>query len=102
MSRDTVGRCLGTSLHFGRVAAPADRAVAVDLVLPDAVVGGDDRSGGDGFGAGGEGLGRGAAVEGPVGSDGVVVVGEGVELALQGGDAGRGGLCGEPFLLGLV
>lgn len=39
------------------VVAQSDRAPSVDLVGPDPVVGGDDRSGRNGFGAGGVGLG---------------------------------------------
>ena len=84
------------------VVAQADRAPAVDLVVPDPVVGGDDRAGGDGFRSGGVGLGGGAPVQGAVGSLAVVVGGELVELALQDGGAGGAGPGGEPLLLGLV
>jgi len=58
---------------------------------------------GYGAGVGVEGGGGGAAADGAVGAVLVVVVGEGVELGLQGGEGGRGGgLAGEPVLQGLV
>jgi hypothetical protein len=47
-------------------------------------------------------LGRGAATEGAVRPDGVVVAGEPVQLALQPGHRCGGCLGGQPFLLGLV
>lgn len=74
------------------VVSQGDRATSVDLVVPDPVVGGNDRSGRDGLGPGGVGLGRGAAVQGPVRPDGVVVGLEAVQLVLQPGDGGGRGV----------
>ena len=79
------------------VVAEADGSPAVDLVVPDSVVGGDDRSGRDGFGSGCVGLGGGAAVQRPVGSDLVVVGLEAVELVLQHGQGGGRWLRRQPF-----
>jgi hypothetical protein len=84
------------------VVAQGDGAAGVDGVVADPVVGGDFDPGGDRFGSGGIGLGRGAPVQCAVGSDGVVVAGEPVELALQSAQGGRRRLGGQPFLLGLV
>jgi hypothetical protein len=84
------------------VVSEGDRALVVDPVVPDSVVGADDRAGGDGFRSGGVGLGRRSAAEGAVRPDGVVVALEAVQLALQLGDGGGGGLGGEPLLQGLV
>jgi hypothetical protein len=86
------------------VVAEGDLAGGVDTVAADSVLGGD----GDGwlarfgFGAGGEGLGGGASAQGPVGSDGVVVGPEPVELGLELGEGGGWRLFGQPFLEGLV
>jgi hypothetical protein len=84
------------------VVADGDDPVRVDLVVPDAVVGGRGQPGGGCFGPGGEGGGGGAPAESPVGPLVVVVAGEGVELGLELGDGGGGGLAGEPFFEGLV
>jgi hypothetical protein len=82
--------------------AQGDRAVVVDPVGPDSVVGADDGTGRYGLGSGGVGVGGGAAVQGTVRPDGVVVGAEAVQLALQLGDRGGGGLGGEPLLQGLM
>src|SRR4029453_16042497 len=74
----------------------------VDAVAADAVVPGQAGSGGVGLGPGRVGLRGGGTVERAVGSDGVVVAAEPVELALERGEGGSGGLRGQPFLLGLV
>ncbi|HEY2044155.1 MAG TPA: hypothetical protein VGH11_15880 [Jatrophihabitans sp.] len=85
------------------VVAQGEFAVGVDLVVADAVVAIDERDAGGGrFGPGGVCLGWGASVQSSVWSDGVVVVAERVELALQFGDGGCLGLGGQPFLDGLV
>ena len=55
------------------VVAQGDRAVVVDGVGADSVVDSDDRSGGHGFRAGRVGVGGGAAAEGAVRPDRVVV-----------------------------
>jgi hypothetical protein len=83
--------------------ADGEFAVAVDGVVSEAVA--VDRVGwwvGVGFGSRGVGLEGRASVEGPVRPDGVVVVDEAVELALQGLDAAGGSLFGEEPLEGLV
>ena len=84
-------------------AAEADFAVAVDVVGADPVV----RPvgvvvGWGGFRGGGVGVGGGVAGEGPVGPEMVVEVAEPVELGLEVGEGGGGGLCGEPAFQGLV
>ena len=84
------------------VVADGDGAAAVDLVGADSVVRSDDRSARDRFGTGGVALGWGSSVQGPVGSAGVVVPAEPVQLALQLGQGGCGWLGREPLLLGLV
>jgi hypothetical protein len=84
------------------VVAHSDRAPAVDLVVPDPVVGGDDRAGRNGFRSGLIGLGGGAPAQGSVRPDGVVVGLEPVQLVLQPDQSGGSGLGPEPFLLGLV
>jgi hypothetical protein len=68
-----------------------------DAVAADPVVGGHDDAGpaGGGLGARREDLGGGAPVEGPVGTDGVVVVAEAVELGLQPGDGGGSALASQ-------
>jgi hypothetical protein len=66
------------------VVAQGQLAVGIHPVVADAVVPADQRgAAGGGFGAGLVGLLRGLAVHGPVRGRGVVVVAEGVELALQ-------------------
>ena len=55
-----------------------------------------------GFGTGSERLGGGASPDGSVGTGGVVVVGEVVELCLQVVGGAGGGLFLEPLLEGLV
>ena len=86
------------------VVAQGDDAAGVDAVVADAVVA--VRRAGCRWGrlsVGRRRPGWGAAAEGAVGADGVVVAAEGVELGLQlaqGG--GRGGWLGEPLLEGLV
>jgi len=70
--------------------ADGEFAVAVDGVVSEAVA--VDRVGWRvwvGLGARGEGLEGCVSVEGPVGPDGVVVVDEAVELALEGGCCGQ-------------
>src|SRR5215213_8561808 len=84
------------------VVAQRDAAAGVDPILPDTVVEGNDRAGRDGFGSGRVGLGGGAPTEGAVRSDGVVVAGEPVQLALQPNESGGPGLRGQPLLLSLV
>jgi hypothetical protein len=72
------------------VVPQGDYPTGVDLVAADAVVAVDDRAGEWlGFRSGGECLGRGAAVQGPVRAGGVVVAAEGVQLGLQRRDAGE-------------
>ena len=66
-----------------------DDAGGVDAVVAQAVVRCDVVAGGGGFGPVGEGLDRGAAVQRSVGSGGVVVGAEIVDLALQFGVGGR-------------
>lgn len=84
--------------------AEADLAPVVDVVVAQPVVPGrlvlvDWWMG---FRAGGVGLGRGGAVEGPVGSLFVVDRAESVELGLEFVQGGRCWLAGEPAFLGLV
>jgi len=81
-----------------------DLASLVDAVAPDPVVGGDHQAEAArvGFGAGGPRGGGGAPAEGPMGTDGVVVGAEAVELGLEGGDGRGPRLFGEPLLEGLV
>lgn len=63
--------------------AQREYAAGVDGVVSDAVVAVVERgAGGDGLGAGIVGLLRCAAAQGSVGSDGVVVSPEGIELGL--------------------
>ncbi len=80
-----------------------DRAVGVEPVGADAVVGVAGAVTGGGFGPGGVGGSWGLAVrQGPVGAAGVVVAGEGVDQGLELGEVcGLGVLGGEPFLQGL-
>jgi hypothetical protein len=79
--------------------AEGDGAGGADDVGADAVVGVGGAVAGDGPGPGVAGDGGGAAVwQRPVGALVVVVGGQGVELGLQFGDGGRGGLGGQPFL----
>jgi hypothetical protein len=84
--------------------AQGEFAVGVDAVFADAelFVDADALPAGDGAGSGCPGGLRGAAADRAVWPAGVVVVAEGVELGLQVGDRGRGGLFGEPVLQGLV
>jgi hypothetical protein len=84
------------------VVAQRDHAAGVDLVAADPVVDGDRGLCWTGFRAGVEGLLGGAATDGAVRSDAVVVVAEPVELALQLGQGAGWSLGGEPLLLGLV
>lgn len=78
--------------------AEGDLAELVHGVVADSVVGVVEGLGGWGdFGSGGVGLDRGASVQRPVGAGRVVVVNEGVELALEPGDGGDSGLVGEPL-----
>ena len=85
------------------VVALCEFPVGVDGVVPDAVVAlGEGLAAGSGLGSRGVGLLRGAPAQCPVRSAGVVVVAEGVELALEAND-GRGGRAGRQVLLdGLV
>jgi hypothetical protein len=82
-------------VHAG-VDAQGDGAVGVDAVFADSPV--PVGSCGGGFASGCVGLFGGSSVEGSVGSGGVVVAGEVVELVLQVGDRGVGWLGAEPFL----
>jgi hypothetical protein len=66
--------------------ADGDDAGGVDFVVAHPVVRRDLVAGGEGFGPGVERLDGGASVQRPVGSDGVVVGQEIVELGLQFGD----------------
>ncbi len=86
------------------VVAEGDSSHLVDAVLADSeVVGGVEAgAGGGSFGSGVEGFLGGLSSQCPVGSLGVVVVGEPVELVLEFPGAGGGGLAAEPVLLGLV
>ena len=68
------------------VVTDGDDAADVDFVVADVVVRRDLIAGGEGFGPGVERLDGGASVQRPVGSDGVVVGQEIVELGLQFGD----------------
>jgi hypothetical protein len=68
------------------VVADGDDAGGVDFVVADALVRRDVVAGGEGFGPGVECLDGGVSVQCPVGSDGVVVGQEVVELGLQFGD----------------
>ena len=80
-----------------------DGAGGADDVGADAVVGVGGAVAGGGFGPGGVGGGGGGAVgQGAVRPAGVVVAGELVELGLQFGEGGGGGLGAEPFLQGLL
>ena len=89
-----------TDVVQATVEAQGDGAGLPDAVGADAVVGVDAGSQGC-FGAGlVGGCGGGAVVEGAVWSAVVVFVGEGVELVLQFGGRGGGGLAGQPFLEG--
>jgi hypothetical protein len=83
-------------------AAEADLSEAVDVVVTDPVVRPAVLSSWGGFDGGGIGLGRGGDVERTVGPGLVVDAGEGVQLGLQLGESGGGGLRGEPALQGLV
>lgn len=74
------------------VVADGDDAGGVDFVVPDAVVRWDLVAAGEGFGAGVKRLDGGVAVQRSVGSDGVVVGQEVVELVLQLVEGGRWGL----------
>src|SRR6266508_2454653 len=86
------------------VVAQRDDPAVVDLVVADAVVGGD----GEAWRCrrrlwpGGIGAGWGAPAQCPVGPLGVVVAGEGVELGLELGHRLGPGLLGEPAFEGLV
>jgi hypothetical protein len=86
------------------VVAQGDHAAAVDRVVADAAVawGGVAWRCGSGLGSLGVGGSWGVSGEGAVGSLGVVVAGELVELELQVGHGCRGGLLGEPAFEGLV
>jgi hypothetical protein len=81
--------------------ADADLAAGVDVVITQPVVapGGGCRAS---LGQGPVGLARGSALQGPVGAVFVVVLAEGVELALQAVKGGGGRLPGQPAFLGLV
>ena len=68
------------------VVADGDDAGGVDAVVAYPVVRRDAVAGGEGFGPVGEGLDGGVSVQRSVGSDGVVVGREIVELGLQFGD----------------
>src|SRR6188472_2003554 len=78
------------------VVTQSDRAPTVDLVVPDPVVGGDDRAGRNGFGSGRIGLGGGAPTQPAVRPDGVVVGLEPVQLVLQPDQSGGPGLGPQP------
>jgi hypothetical protein len=84
------------------VVAQSDGAPAVDFVLLEAVVGGDDRAGGDCLGTFLVGLQRSPPIQRPVRPDGVVVAGEAAELSLQTGHGVGWWLRGQPFLHRLV
>jgi hypothetical protein len=84
------------------VVAHGDTAAAVDLVVSDPVVGGDDRAAWNGFGPGLIGLGGGAPAQRAMRPDGVVVGLEPVQLVLQPDQSGGPGLSPQPFLLGLM
>jgi hypothetical protein len=74
----------------------------VDLVVPDPEVDRGDRGGRVGFEPGVEHVDGGAPAKCAVGSVLVVVLDEPVELGLQLGERGRGGLFGQELLFGLV
>ncbi|MDT5369481.1 MAG: hypothetical protein QOC62_3912 [Mycobacterium sp.] len=74
------------------VVADGDDAGGVDSVVADAVVRWDVVAGGEGFGPVGVGLDGGAASQGAVWTDGVVVGQECVDLGLEFGDGGGCGL----------
>ena len=77
---------------------------SVDAVFADAEVLADLDAlpGGDGAGSGCPSRGGSLPVDAAVRALVVVVVGEGVQLGLQLGDGGRGGLPGEPVLQALM
>ena len=102
--QDDVGSGVGSpdaDLVEPAVVAQGDLAGGVDAVAADPLVR-RDGAGGGGLGSGGVGEGGGGPVEGAVRSVGVVVLGEGVQLGLQVGQGGGGGLAGQPFLQGGV
>ena len=83
--------------------AEGELAVAVDGVVADSPAGVVEGDAGRGcLGSGLIGLLGCSASQGAVGPDGVVVVPEVVELALELGDRAGPGLGGQPALLGLV
>ena len=84
------------------VVADGQDAGGIGSVAAGAVVDRDRRFRRLGLGTGVPGLLGWPAADGAVGTDGVVVAPEPVELALQGGDRGRWRLGREPLLLGLV
>jgi hypothetical protein len=83
-------------------AAEADFAVAVDVVGADPVVRAVGVVGWGGFGGCGVGVGGSVAGKSPVRPVGVVEVPEPVELGLEVGEGGCGGLGGEPAFQSLV
>ena len=84
------------------VVTDGDGPAGVDLVGPEPVVGADDWPGRHRFGSGGIRLGWGAAAQGAVRPDGVVVATEPVQLALQLRDRCGRRLSAKPLLQGLV
>jgi hypothetical protein len=84
--------------------AKGEFAVAVDAVFSDSelFVDADSSPGWDGWWPGGPGGGGGAAADGAMGPPVVVVVAVAVELGLQIGDRGGGGLALEPVFDRLV
>jgi len=86
------------------VVPQGEFAVAVDAVFADAEVFVDEDALASGHGAGPcvPRFGGCAAADAAVWPLGVVVLGEGVELGLQDGDAAGAGLAGQPFLERLV
>ena len=83
--------------------AQREYAAGVDGVVADPVVTVVERGAGrDRFGPGIVGLLGGAPAKSTVGSHGVVIGAEGIKLALQLSHGAGFGLCGEPFLKGLM
>src|SRR5947209_9557869 len=82
--------------------AQCDAARLVDAIVTDAILDGSGLSSRSRLDSGGEGLGRGAPIEGAVGACVVVVETEGIELSLEAGQRRRARLAGEEALEGLM
>ena len=91
----------GAEVVHASGAAQAHFSFGVEAVVAQPVVG-SVVAGGDCFDGGVVGGLRGASFEGSVGSAGVVVLAEGVELGLEVGGRAWGGLSAQPAFEGLV